>query len=143
MGLYLFENLRRSLLSQGCRVTYAKMIDAVLQTKPFGRFLDINSPVFFVSGDPVSSAKQFLACTGQKGVQNWPQVCRAMLEGLAFSYRQTIDDLRKITQRTFKRICVVGGGSRNKLLCQMTADATGLEVIAGPAEATAAGREAA
>lgn len=139
MGLYLFENLRRSLLSQGHKVTYSKMIDAASQAKPFGRFLDLNSPLFFTAEEPISSAKQFLADTGQKGGRGWAQVGRALLEGLAFSYRQTLDDLQKITGQRLKRLCIVGGGSRNKLLCQMTADATGLEVIAGPAEATAAG----
>ena len=143
MGLYIFENLRRCPLNQGHRVNYSKMIDAASQAKPFGRFLDTNSPLFFATEDPILSVKQFLASTAQKGIRSWAQVGRTLLEGLAFGYRQTIDDLREITKNTFRRICVVGGGNRNKLLCQMTADATGLEVIAGPAEATAAGNLAA
>ena len=137
MGLYLFENLRRSLPSQGRRITYSQMIDAASRAKPFGRFLDINSPMFFVTEDPILSAKQFLGSTGQKGIQSWAEVCRAILEGLAFSYGQAIHDLQNITRKEVKRVCVVGGGSRNKLLCQMAADATGLEVIAGLVEASA------
>ena len=139
MGLYLFENLRRFLLSQGHQITYSRMIEAASQAKPFSRFLDINSPLFFVSEDPISSVKQFLTSTGQKGIRSWAEVCRAILEGLTFSYQQGLDDLQRITQKKLKRVCIVGGGSKNKLLCQMAADAMGLEVIAGPAEATAVG----
>ena len=139
MGLYLFENLRRTLVGQGQKITYSQMIKAASQAKPFARFLDISSPVFFVSDDPVASANQFLSATGQKQLRSWTQLARTLLESLAFSYRQTLVDLELITGKTIRRICVVGGGSRNKLLCQMTADATGLEVIAGPAEATVVG----
>ena len=55
------------------------------------------------------------------------------------SYRDAMRNLSALTGRALKRLCVVGGGSRNRLLCQMAADATGLEVIAGPAEATVVG----
>ncbi len=64
---------------------------------------------------------------------------RLLLEGLAFSHRSGIRDLEALTGARFKRLSLVGGGSRNALLCQMTADATGLDVVAGPAEATAIG----
>ena len=61
------------------------------------------------------------------------------MEGLAWGYRKTAKELATLSGRDLKRISLVGGGSKNKLLCQMTADATGLEVVAGPAEATVAG----
>jgi len=54
-------------------------------------------------------------------------------------YRLTLDQLRRLTNRRVEMIHVIGGGSRNELLCQFTADATGLPVVAGPAEATATG----
>ena len=139
MGLYLFENLRRLLMGQGRKITYSQMIKAASQAKPFGRFLDTSSPIFFVSDDPVTSANEFLSATGQKQLRSWVQLARALLESLAFSYRQTLLDLERTTVKTIRRICVVGGGSRNKLLCQMTAEATNLEVIAGLAEATVVG----
>ena len=64
---------------------------------------------------------------------------RALLESLALKYRHVIDQLRLVLGHPIDKIHVIGGGSRNELLCQFTANATGLPVIAGPAEATAIG----
>ena len=61
------------------------------------------------------------------------------MEGLALRYRMVRDELEKVTGQKLRRVHVVGGGARNRLLCQMTADALGLPVFAGPAEATAIG----
>jgi len=82
--------------------------------------------------------KEYLKKTGQKQ-SNTESIIRLLLEGLAFSYKSSIEKLKEVTGRDYKRICMVGGGIRNTLLCQMAADATGLEVIAGPAEATITG----
>ena len=64
---------------------------------------------------------------------------RAILENLAFKYRRTLESLEELTGRRYPAIRIVGGGSRNRLLNQFTADATGRTVIAGPVEATALG----
>ena len=66
-------------------------------------------------------------------------IARGLLESLAFKYRQTLEELRQVCPTPVNRIHIVGGGSQNRLLCQMTADATGLPVFAGPTEATAIG----
>jgi sugar (pentulose or hexulose) kinase len=62
-----------------------------------------------------------------------------LLESLALSYRQALAELSALTGNKFRRLCMVGGGTRNALLCRFIADATGLEVMAGPAEATVMG----
>ena len=67
---------------------------------------------------------------------------RAILESLAFKYRLVIGHLEKLTNRPIEQIRVIGGGSKNRLLNQFTADATGKLVLAGPAEATAIGNVA-
>ena len=139
MGLYLFENLRRALVNGGHKTSYSQMIKEASGSRPFGCFLNVNSPLFFVTEDPAACVKEFLRKTGQKVSQGTGSVVRALLEGLAWSYREAADDLAKLTGRELKRISLVGGGSRNRMLCQMVADATGLEVLAGPAEATVAG----
>ncbi|MDD5708058.1 MAG: FGGY family carbohydrate kinase [Kiritimatiellae bacterium] len=139
IGLYLFENLKRALARRDASVSYADMIVAAAAAKPFACFLDVGAPEFFVTEDPMRAAGAYLARTGRKPLRAWPALARAILEGLAWSYRQAVDDLRAITGRAFTRINMVGGGTNNALLCRMTADATGLEVLAGPAEATAAG----
>jgi rhamnulokinase len=64
---------------------------------------------------------------------------RCILDSLAIAYRRTLADAQELSGRHADVVHVVGGGSRNEMLCQLTADATGLPVIAGPAEATALG----
>ncbi len=139
MGLYLFENLRRSLAKDGHALTYAQMIKDAAAAKPFAAVLDLNAPLFFVSQDPAKSVREHLRQTGQKGVRGHGALARLLLEGVAWNHRRAAEDLQALTGKTLKRVCLTGGGSRNALLCQMTADATGLEVIAGPAEATITG----
>jgi rhamnulokinase len=67
------------------------------------------------------------------------QTVRIILESLALAYLETLEQLREITDGSIERIHIVGGGSRNRLLCQLTADAAGLPVSTGPVEATAIG----
>ena len=67
---------------------------------------------------------------------------RAILESLAFKYRMVLRNLEQVTRRHIEQIRIVGGGSNNRLLNQLTADATGRRVLAGPAEATALGNVA-
>ncbi|MBU4211719.1 MAG: rhamnulokinase [Verrucomicrobia bacterium] len=143
VGLYLLENLRRYLERQGAPLSNAAMIQAAGKEKPFAGYLDVNAPEFFVCDDPESSIARFLRRTGQKQVRGWPATARLIIEGVAWSFRQAMEELAALTGSKFKRICLVGGGSRNRMLCQMTADATGLKVLAGPAEATVAGNLAA
>jgi rhamnulokinase len=138
-GLYLFENLRRSLNERSRATTYAQLLQAASRAKPFGRTVDVSSPLFFVAENPKAAITEFLRKTGQKVAQSIGSIVRAILESLAFSYRVAIDDLTALTGDKLKRISLVGGGAKNVLLCQMVADATGLEVTAGPAEAAAAG----
>jgi sugar (pentulose or hexulose) kinase len=138
-GLYLFENLYRCLRQENPNLTYEQMVADAATAKPFEIFLNIGSPLFFVSDDPRVSAREFLRQTRQKVKPKSGQIIRAILESLAFSYKAAVCDLEQLTGRTFNKISMVGGGIRNKLLCQMTADAAGCEVIAGPAEATLAG----
>ena len=143
MGLYLFENLYRSLRQENPGITYEQMVKEAAAAKPFEVFLDVSSPVFFVSDDPRVSVEAFLKQTRQKVRPDCAGIIRAILESLAFSYKAALSDLGYLTGRRFSKINMAGGGVRNELLCRMTADATGREVIAGPAEATIAGNIAA
>ncbi len=139
MGLHVFETLHRVMARSGNKMSYAAMVKASEKAKPFKCFLDMNSPVFFATQDPAADAARFFAKTGQKISLNRDQLIRSILEGLAMSYRLGLAQLSQITGAKISRLCLVGGGIRNKLLCQMVADATGRQVLAGPAEATIAG----
>lgn len=139
MGLYLFENLRRALAARGTAITYARMIAEAERAAPFSGFLDLDCPLFFVAHDPEAQIRAFLRRTGQRVSLNRGTLIRLVLEGVAWKTRLAFQSLPRITGRTYRRISMVGGGTRNALHCRMLADATGLPVIAGPAEATVAG----
>ncbi len=139
MGLYLFENLRRSFIQKGQKISYSQMVRQAKKAKPFRCFLDMSSPLFFAANDTETLVRQLLHKTKQSGPVNLDEIMRVLLEGLAFSYREALEQFEETTGRKLSKICMVGGGIRNTLLCQMAADATGLEVIAGPAEATISG----
>ena len=77
--------------------------------------------------------------SGQPQPEGPGEITRCILESLALSYRHTLNQLQRILGRSFRVLHIVGGGSLNELLCQFTADATGVPVVAGPVEATVAG----
>jgi len=139
MGLYLFENLHRALAATGHKQSYAQMVKAADAAKPFVSILDLAAPLFFSVDNPTDAIARFLAETGQHPIGAGGALMRLILEGVAWGHRSAVEDLVALEGRPLERLCLVGGGSRNALLCQMTADATGLEVIAGPAEATVIG----
>ena len=87
----------------------------------------------------VDKVQAFCRERGQPVPKEPGQVARCVLESLALQYRRTLAELESLCGRTFRRLHLVGGGSRNALLNQFTADATGRQVWAGPAEATALG----
>src|SRR5581483_3043799 len=83
--------------------------------------------------------RDWLAARSQPAPASPPEVVRCLLDSLAIAYRRALHDAQALSGRHADAVHVVGGGSRNDLLCQLTADATGLPVLAGPAEATALG----
>ena len=138
-GLYLAENLKRQWAKRGRAVSYADMIQAASKATPFKFVVDMNAPLFFSTDDVQTAVQSFLRATGQRGTPTAGELVRTLLESLAFSYRLAVSDAAEITGRALDEICLVGGGVRNELLSQWTADATGLRVSAGPVEATVAG----
>jgi rhamnulokinase len=102
-------------------------------------FIDPDAEDFLNPLDMPSAIRDFCCQTGQKLPDDEGALVRCCLESLALKYRWTVDRLAEITGRSAQVIHMVGGGTRNELLCQLAADATGLPVIAGPVEATAVG----
>ena len=86
-----------------------------------------------------SSIRSFCARTGQRPPGDHGAVVRCILESLACASRLVLDQIEAVTDRKIEVVHVVGGGARNQLLCQLTADAAGRPVLAGPVEATSFG----
>jgi rhamnulokinase len=91
---------------------------------------------FFQPGAMTAQVRDYCRQTGQDPPSDPASMTRTLLEGLALRYRRAIEDLEHLTRWPARTIHIVGGGSRNALLCQLTADATQRPVLAGPAEAT-------
>ena len=104
-----------------------------------GPLVDPDHPTFLSPGDMPARIRSFCEETGQDQPEEPASVARCVFESLALKYRYAIEQARSLTGRPVEMVNVVGGGSQNDLLCQLTADAAGLRVVAGPVEATAIG----
>jgi rhamnulokinase len=142
-GLWLLQACRRSWAREGKSYGYDELLTAASQHSPaFASLFDPDYRGFLHPEDMVTAISQYCRQTGQPEPVNPAGYARAILESLAFKYRGVLDSLEEITGTRFAEIRIVGGGSRNRLLNQFTANATGRPVVAGPVEATALGNVA-
>jgi len=130
-GLWLLQECRRAWAAEGEAHSYDELIRMAEAAGPAAKLIDPDD--FSQPGD--MPARIAAAC----GASTKGEICRVILESLARRYREVLDGLENLTGRTIRTIHIVGGGSRNALLNQLAATATGRTVIAGPTEATAAG----
>jgi rhamnulokinase len=112
---------------------------AAAREKPLQFVVDADDPVFLPPGDMPSRIRCWLAARDLPQPSDPAQLVRCILDSLALAYRRALLDAQSLSGRHADVVHIVGGGARNDLLCQLTADATGLPVVAGPAEATALG----
>jgi rhamnulokinase len=139
-GLWLLQSCRRGWAREGHHYDYAELMDAAGDDRyAFSSLFDPDDPVFLHPPDMARAIAQYCHRTGQPEPTGPASYTRAILESLAFKYRVVLDALQALTGITITEVQIVGGGSRNRLLNQFTADATGRTVIAGPVEATALG----
>lgn len=139
MGLWLVQECRRSFARLNADYSYATLAKLAEQSPSFGPLIDPDAPAFLAPDDMVESINAFCARTGQNPPDSVGCYIRCCLESLALKYRWVIEHLEAVRGRRIDTIHVVGGGTQNRLLCQLTADATRRTVIAGPVEATAIG----
>ena len=139
MGLWLVQECRRQWVKDGHDHSYAELKEMAARTKPFAMVIDPDHKPFLSPGDMPGKIERFCRDTKQRTPTTRGEFVRVCLEGLALTYRKTLEGLEDVLGRKITRIHVVGGGSQNDLLNQMTADACEREVVAGPVEATAIG----
>ena len=142
MGLWLLQGCRRSWARQGHPFTYAELMDAAAREPGFVHLIDPDDPSFANPDDMPEAIDRFCRKTDQPAPSSPGSYARTVFDSLALKYRLVIRDLEAVIERPIGRIRVIGGGSQNNLLNQLTADATGLPVISGPVEATALGNVA-
>jgi rhamnulokinase len=105
----------------------------------FRSVVDLDDPVFLPPGDMPSRITAACRATGQPAPETPAAVARCILDSLAVAHRRAVREAQELSGRHADAVHIVGGGARNALLCQLTADACGLPVLAGPVEATALG----
>lgn len=137
-GLWLIQGCRK-VWSEDGPVSYEELTRAAAEAPPFAALIDPDDPDFLNPPDMPEAIAAYCRRTGQKPPDTKGALVRSLLESLALKYRFVIDQLRHVLGHPIEKVHIIGGGSRNTLLCQLTADATGLPVVAGPAEATAIG----
>jgi rhamnulokinase len=137
-GLWLLQECRREWIKTR-EYAYSELVKMAESSAPLATIIDPDRPEFLNPGSMPLEIAKFCAVTGQPVPQDISQFVRVILASLAVAYRYTLEQLEEISGRDIKQIHIIGGGSQNSLLCQFTADATGLPVCAGPAEATAIG----
>ncbi|MBO8141184.1 MAG: rhamnulokinase [Firmicutes bacterium] len=139
MGLWLLQECRRTWASMGNDMSYPELARLAAAAEPFRTVIDPDDRRFLSPGDMPEKIRSYARETGQPEPASPGEMVRCILESLALKYRYVVEGIERATGRSIRAVHVVGGGSQNRLLNQFTADATGRVVLAGPAEATAAG----
>jgi rhamnulokinase len=139
MGLWLVQECRRTWARAGRDLSYEELIARAQVAPPFTTLIDPDDTSFLAPGNMPARLATYCARTRQPLPNDEGAMVRCCLESLALKYRWAIDRLESILGTTIGTIHVVGGGSKNALLCQFTADACGRPVHCGPVEATAIG----
>jgi rhamnulokinase len=138
-GLWLIQECKRQWELEGESLGYAEMAALASEAEPFTAFIDPDDASFASAGDMPEKIRAWCAKTGQPVPGDKGQVLRVATESLALKYREVYDGIRTLTGREFQRLNAGGGGIQNELLSQATADALGIQVVAGPVEATSCG----
>ncbi len=139
MGSWLFQETRRNWQEAGRKISYAEMEDLARDAE-VGRFLiNPNAPSLLTPGDMPRRFRDFCRETAQGEIPDDAALLRAVYDSLALYFAGKIRDLAALLGADYQCVNMVGGGTKDALLMQLTADAVNLPVIAGPVEATATG----
>ncbi|SOD98125.1 rhamnulokinase [Blastococcus haudaquaticus] len=139
MGLWLLQESQRTWAAAGLPADLSELLAAAARVPAFTAVVDPDDARFLPPGDMPGRIAEACAETGQVPPQNQAETVRCILDSLALAYRRTVRQAAELCGRDVEVVHLVGGGARNALLCQLTADACGLPVVAGPVEAAALG----
>jgi rhamnulokinase len=138
-GLWLLQECVRHWESEGRNHNWETLIERARLAPPLRSFVDPDAHDFLAAPDMPSAIRGYCQRTAQAEPQDEGAMARCCLESLSLKYREVLEDLESLLKRRFEIIRVVGGGSRNQLLCQLTADCCQRPVVSGPAEASSLG----
>jgi rhamnulokinase len=139
IGLWPIQECRRFWHNTGHDFDYSQLANLARDVQSTGAWIDLNDVRFLKAGDMPNKILSFLKETGQDVNDDYGQIIRIVNESLAFNYRFTLQRLETVCRKRFDRLHAVGGGIQNELLNQLTADAIGCDVFAGPIEGSVIG----
>ncbi|EXU61974.1 carbohydrate kinase [Streptomyces sp. PRh5] len=145
MGLWMLQECVRAWDTETARAgntsstDLTALLQAAAQATPLRSVVDAGDPAFIAPHHMPDRIADACRRTGQPIPRTPAETTRCVLDSLALAHRRAIEDATRLSGRTVSAVHIVGGGVHNTLLCQLTADACGLPVIAGPAEAAALG----
>lgn len=139
MGLWLVQESKRQWDREGLNLSFRDLESMAWSAEAFKSFIDPDHDSFIAPGNMPERIAQFCRNTNQSAPEGKGDVVRCIMQSLAMKYRLTVEKLEEILGKKLPVIHMVGGGIKDEMLCQFTADATGREVIAGPVEATSIG----
>ncbi len=138
-GLWLIQETKRILSQQGESYSYAQLEQLAQTEDAFISLINVDDPRFGTSGDMPARIRDYCKETGQPVPRSVGAVMRCIYESLALRFAKALSQITECTGKQYRSIHMVGGGVKDKLLCQMTADACQIPVLAGPVEATVCG----
>ncbi|MFD5317460.1 rhamnulokinase family protein [Streptomyces sp. NPDC127098] len=139
MGLWLLQECLREWAADGGSSELGPLLAAAGRATPLRSVVDAGDPEFIAPGRMPERIAAACRRTGQPEPRDRAETVRCVLDSLALAHRAAVFDARRLSGRVVDTVHIVGGGAHNELLCQLTADACGLPVVAGPAEAAALG----
>ncbi|MEA3550096.1 rhamnulokinase family protein [Pseudarthrobacter sp. C1] len=138
-GLWLLSECQRTWAQEGFRPELTALLTAAAALPAGGPQINPDDPYFIAPDHMPERIRGAVRRTAEVLPNDPAAITRCIMDSLAAGYARTIRDAERVADRTVDVVHIVGGGSQNRLLCQLTADATGRKVVAGPVEATALG----
>ena len=138
-GMWILEQCRKEWSREGKEYTYPEIVEMATSTEPFVRFINPDDALFANPKSMLTAIEEFCLRTGQTPPQSDNEIISTIFESLALRYREVLEMLEGMSPFAIDVLHIIGGGSKNRLLNQYTANAIGKRVVAGPSEATAVG----
>jgi len=142
-GLWLEQESKRQWEREGEKTTFGELSEMARKAEPLKCLINVDSPEFVAPGNMPERIMDFCRRTGQYVPQTKGEIIRCIFDSLALAYKRTLAQINELQGVKAPFIHIVGGGTQEAVLCQLTADACGIPVYAGPIEATAIGNIAA